>query len=94
MPILSTVVRKGRVPGAALTTAMTASDTSCGNCCGLACEKLGKALESGALVQCLPEDVCRPIPEFLTFRPGARRVARIEAIVSLAEQLVPELLSN
>ncbi|MEM9682467.1 MAG: LysR family transcriptional regulator [Pseudomonadota bacterium] len=51
------------------------------------------ALESGALVRCLPKHVSRPIPVYLTFRPGARRVARIDETVTLAEQVMPKLLA-
>lgn len=55
---------------------------------------LGDALETGALVRCLPEYASRPFPVFLTFRPGARRIARIETIISLAEEHVPGLLAE
>ncbi len=55
---------------------------------------LGDALESGALVRCLPEHVSRQFPVFLTFRPGARRVARIDAVIRAAEEVVPGLLSE
>lgn len=55
---------------------------------------LGDALKNGALVRCLPDYVSRPLSVFLTFRPGARRVARIDAAVVLAEELIPNLLSE
>lgn len=55
---------------------------------------LGDALGNGDLVRCLPDHASRPISVFLTFRPGARRVARIDAIVTLAEEILPKLLSN
>lgn len=51
------------------------------------------ALRDGALVRCFPGHVSRPYPVFLTFRPGARRVARIHATVTLAEELMPTLLT-
>lgn len=54
---------------------------------------LGDAVKSGALVRCLPKYVSRPIPVYLTFRPGARRVARINETVALAEEFVPRLLT-
>lgn len=53
-----------------------------------------EAIRNGLLVRCLPEFVSHPYPVFLTYRPGARRIARIEATVSLAEELIPELLSE
>ncbi|MGI9425144.1 MAG: LysR family transcriptional regulator [Hyphomicrobiaceae bacterium] len=55
---------------------------------------LGDALESGALVRCLRKYVSRPFPVYLTFRPGARRVARIDETVTLAEELMPRLLTG
>ncbi|MDJ0992850.1 MAG: LysR family transcriptional regulator [Dinoroseobacter sp.] len=55
---------------------------------------LDKALNSGALIRCLPEFTSRSFPVFLSYRPGARRVARIDAVITLAEETVPELLSS
>ncbi|MEM9630557.1 MAG: LysR family transcriptional regulator [Pseudomonadota bacterium] len=55
---------------------------------------LDDALDCGALVRCLPEHVSRPYTVFLTYRPGVRRIARIDATATLAEELIPELLSN
>ncbi len=55
---------------------------------------LGDALADGRLVRCLPEHVSRPYPVFLTFRPGARRIARIDAVIGLVEDRVPALLSE
>ena len=55
---------------------------------------LGDSLEKQKLVRCLP-DYASPInPVFLTFRPGARNVARIAAVVEAAEELVPQLLER
>lgn len=53
-----------------------------------------KALRSGALERCLPGYTSRPFPVFLTFRPGARRIARLDATISMAEDHVPSLLSE
>lgn len=52
------------------------------------------AIDSGALVRCLPEYTSRPFKVFLAYRPGARRVARIDAMISLAETHVPRLLTK
>ncbi len=54
---------------------------------------LGEALREGRLVRCLPNHVSRPYSVYLTFRPGSRRIARVDAVASLAEELVPKLLS-
>lgn len=53
---------------------------------------LKEALESGKLVSCLSGYRSRPYPVYMTFRPGARRVARIDAALSLAEELVLPML--
>lgn len=53
---------------------------------------LGDALLSGRLVRCLREHVSRPYSVFLTFRPGSRRIARVDAVASLAEELIPARL--
>ncbi|WP_422377663.1 LysR family transcriptional regulator [Roseibium sp.] len=55
---------------------------------------LGEALEQGWLVRCLTEYVSRPYPVFLTYRPGARRIARVDATATLAEELIPAVLSS
>ncbi|MEM8878098.1 MAG: LysR family transcriptional regulator [Pseudomonadota bacterium] len=55
---------------------------------------LADALKTGALVRCLPGYRSRPISVFLTFRPGARRIARIDAFATVAEELVPEMISR
>lgn len=55
---------------------------------------LEDALASGALVRCLPGHVSRPYSVYLTFRPGSRRIARVDAVATLAEELIPELLSG
>ena len=54
---------------------------------------LGDAIESGSLVRCLPGYASRPYSVFVTFRPGARRIARIDATLTLAEELMPTLLA-
>ncbi|WP_428525136.1 LysR family transcriptional regulator [Roseibium sp.] len=53
---------------------------------------LKEALESGKLVTCLSGYRSRPYPVYLTFRPGARRVARIDAALSLAEETIQKML--
>ena len=55
---------------------------------------LDDALASGALVRCLPDYTSRSFPVYLTFRPGARRIARVDATITLAEEHVPGLLSE
>lgn len=55
---------------------------------------VGDALDRGNLVRCLPDLVSRPYPVYLTYRPGARRIARVEATARIAEELIPKLLSN
>ena len=52
------------------------------------------ALNSGTLVAYLPNHLTKAFPVFLTFRPGARRIARIDAVLSKAEELVPKLLNS
>jgi len=51
------------------------------------------AIRDGSLVRCLPDYVSHPYPVFLTYRPGARRIARIETVANIAEEFIPELLS-
>ncbi len=55
---------------------------------------LADALRDGRLVPCLPGYRSRPYPVFLTFRPGARRIARIDAALSMAEELIPKILAR
>jgi len=55
---------------------------------------ISDALKTGALVRCLPDYTSRPFPVFLTYRPGARRIARLGTVIDLAEQHVPGLLSK
>ena len=55
---------------------------------------LGDALDSGQLVRCLPHHASRPYSVFLTYRPGTRRIARVDAVAALAEQLIPDLLPS
>lgn len=55
---------------------------------------LGEALQSGKLIRILPEFKSRPYPVFMTFRPGIRRIARVNAALTLAEELIPRMLSN
>ncbi|MEM9640364.1 MAG: LysR family transcriptional regulator [Pseudomonadota bacterium] len=55
---------------------------------------LGQALADGRLVRCLPNHVSRPYNVYLTFRPGTRRIARVDAVATLAEELVSKLLAG
>lgn len=53
-----------------------------------------EALVSGALVRILPRYASRRFPVFLTYRPGARRVARLDAFIAMAEEHVPALVPD
>ncbi|MEM1360823.1 MAG: LysR family transcriptional regulator [Pseudomonadota bacterium] len=53
---------------------------------------LGDALKSGTLVHCLPEFTQRSNPVFLTFRPGARKIARVAAVIEQASKTIPDML--
>jgi len=55
---------------------------------------LDDALATGALKRCLPDLTSRPFPVYLTFRPGARRVARLNATISVAEEHIRKLLAE
>ena len=55
---------------------------------------LREALASGELVTYLPNYLARAFPVFLTYRQGARRIARIDATISTAEEHIPKLLSG
>lgn len=55
---------------------------------------LKEALQDGKLVSCLTDWSSQPYPVFLTFRPGVRRIARIDAALTLAEELIPPMLSD
>jgi DNA-binding transcriptional LysR family regulator len=50
-------------------------------------------LERGELLRCLPGYASPSTAVFLSFRPGARNIARIAAVIAAAEDLVPSLLS-
>lgn len=50
-------------------------------------------LRKGSLVRCLPHDCTPDYPVYLTFRPGIRRIARIDAVIALAEQHAATLLA-
>jgi DNA-binding transcriptional LysR family regulator len=54
---------------------------------------LTDAIERGALVRCLPDHASRSTPVFLSFRPGARNIARISAVIEDAESFAPSLLA-
>ncbi len=55
---------------------------------------LGESLKGGRFVRCLPAYASPLNPVFLTFRPGARNVARIAAVIETAEELLPHLLER
>lgn len=52
------------------------------------------AIEDGRLVRCLPDYGSRPFPVYLAYRPGARRIARLDATIALAEAHIPSVLSE
>ena len=54
---------------------------------------LGDALKSGALARCLPDWSQGVNPVFLTFRPGARKVARVAAVIEQASTKLPGLVT-
>ncbi|MEM6897264.1 MAG: LysR family transcriptional regulator [Pseudomonadota bacterium] len=53
---------------------------------------LGESLRRKKLVRCFADYASPMNPIYLTFRPGARNVARIAAVIEAAEELVPGLL--
>ena len=53
---------------------------------------LGDDVQSGELVRCLPDWTSPEAPVFLAFRPGIRKVARVGAVLDVAEEVLPELL--
>ncbi len=55
---------------------------------------LAESLAQGKLVRCLPAFASPATPVFLSFRPGARRIARIAAVIEAAEDLVPDILAD
>ncbi len=55
---------------------------------------LKEALKREQLKRCLTSFVAPTSPVYLTFRPGARNVARIAAVIEAAEQIVPRLLDK
>lgn len=54
---------------------------------------LQDALRAGVLERCVPGYTSFPLPVYLSYRPGARRIARLDATIDLAERHVPCLLS-
>jgi DNA-binding transcriptional LysR family regulator len=54
---------------------------------------LTDALAQRRVVRALPDLTSPRFPVYLTFRPGARRIARINATIELAETYVPQLLA-
>lgn len=55
---------------------------------------LRDALKNGTLIPCLPEYEQRNNPVFLTFRPGARKIARVAAVIDQASKYVPQILEE
>lgn len=55
---------------------------------------LGNSLQARTLIRCLPDHASPMTPVYLTFRPGARNIARIEAVIKTAEELVPTVLGR
>lgn len=53
---------------------------------------LTEDLATGRLVNALPGHVSRAFPVYLTYRPNARRIARLDAVISVALDLVPAIL--
>ncbi len=55
---------------------------------------LHEHLATGRLVRCIPDFVSHPAQVYLTYRPGARRIARVAAVIEMAEKIVPEILKR
>ncbi|MEM9394555.1 MAG: LysR substrate-binding domain-containing protein [Pseudomonadota bacterium] len=55
---------------------------------------LAKALKTGTLQRCLPDWSQNTNPVFLTFRPGARKIARVAAVIDAATKILPTVLRN
>ncbi len=55
---------------------------------------LGESLDQNLLVRCVPDYASPANPVYLSFRPGARRIARIAAVIETAEELVPKVLGT
>ncbi len=55
---------------------------------------LGDALAEGALIRCLPDWSQGLNPVYLTFRPGARRIARVAAVIERATEVLPHTLQT
>lgn len=51
-------------------------------------------LATGRLTPYLPDYLAKAFPVYLTYRPGARRIARIYAVLTKAEELIPKLLTS
>ncbi len=52
------------------------------------------AIADGSLVSCLPDWSQGVNPVFLTFRPGARKIARVSAVIELASEVLPRVLEG
>lgn len=51
-------------------------------------------IDNQRLVRCLEGYETPAYPVFLTFRPGARNIARVGAVIEMAKELVPTLLDR
>ena len=55
---------------------------------------LDEDLAHGRLVRCLPDWTSPGASVFLAFRPGVRRIARIAAVLDVAQEVLPDLLEQ
>ncbi|MEO0544637.1 MAG: LysR family transcriptional regulator [Pseudomonadota bacterium] len=55
---------------------------------------LEEKLAQGQLIRCFPAYESPPAQVYLTYRPGARRIARVATVIEAAEKLVPMLLKR
>ncbi|MEM9342067.1 MAG: LysR family transcriptional regulator [Pseudomonadota bacterium] len=51
-------------------------------------------LKSGRLVHCLSDYQTPTFPVYLSFRPGARNIARVGAVIETAREVVPSVFSR
>jgi len=55
---------------------------------------LDEDLAHGRLVRCLPDWTSPGTSVFLAFRPGVRKIARIAAVLDVAQEVLPDLLEQ
>lgn len=53
-----------------------------------------EAIRNGSAVRVLDAYETPSFPVYMTFRPGARRIARVAAVIAAAEEIVPTLLAS